>query len=48
MSLLLKQIAAPDVPVEADTITPARLAGLGTAEVEKLTLITRQRAARPG
>ena len=39
MPLSLKQIAAPDVPVEADAITPARLAGLGVAEVEKLTLM---------
>ena len=39
MPLTLQQITAPDVPLEADTITPAQLAGLGTAEVEKLTLM---------
>ena len=39
MPVILKQIAAPDVPVEADNVTPARLSGLGAAAVEKLTLM---------
>ena len=39
MPLLLKQIAAPDVPMEADTITPAQLNGLDAAAVERLALM---------
>ena len=39
MPLLLKQIAAPDVPMEADNITPDRLTGLGAADVEGLAVM---------
>lgn len=39
MPLLLKQIAAPDVPLEADNITPARLAGQDAAGVERLVVM---------
>lgn len=39
MPLLLKQIATPDVPMEADNITPARFTGLNPSDVEKLTVM---------
>ena len=39
MPLSLKQIAAPDVPMEADNITPDRLTGLGAADVERLAVM---------
>ena len=39
MPLLLRQIAAPDVPMEADNITPDRLTGQGAADVERLALM---------
>ena len=39
MPLSLKQIAAPDVPVEADNITPVRFTGLGPSSVEKLSVM---------
>ena len=39
MPLSLKQVAAPDVPMEADNITPDRLTGLGAADVEGLAVM---------
>ena len=39
MPLLLKQVAAPDVPLEADNITSARFTGQTPAGVEKLTIM---------
>ena len=39
MPISLKQIATPDVPLEADNITPAQLAGQTPASVEKLTVM---------
>ncbi len=39
MPLLLKQIATPDVPLEADNFTPARFADQTPASVEKLTVM---------
>ena len=39
MPLLLKQIAAPDVPMEADNITPDRFTGQGAADVERLAVM---------
>ena len=39
MPLILKQVAAPDVPIEADNITPARLIGQDAAGVEKLVVM---------
>ncbi len=38
MALELTQRVCPDVPLEADTITPDRLSGLGHTEIEKLPL----------
>ena len=38
MPLRLKQIARPEVPLEADNITPDKLRGLGRAEIEKTPL----------
>ena len=39
MPVTLKQIAAPDVPMEADNITPARFTGQSPAGVEKLAVM---------
>ena len=39
MPLLLKQIATPDVPLEADNISPVRCTGHTPASVEKLTVM---------
>ena len=39
MPLSLRQIAPPEVPLEADNITPGKVADLKPAEVEKLTLL---------
>ena len=39
MPLSLKQIAAPDVPLEADNITPARFTGQTPTGVEKMTIM---------
>ena len=39
MPISLKQIATPDVPLEADNLTPARLAGQTPASVEKLQVM---------
>ena len=39
MPLLLKQIASPEVPLEADNITPARMTGQTPVGVEKLTVM---------
>lgn len=39
MPLSLKQIAAPDVPMEADNITPARVIGQHASDVERLALM---------
>ena len=39
MPLSLRQIATPEVPLEADNITPSKVADLTPASVEKLTVL---------
>ena len=48
MPLLLKQIAPPEVPLEADNITPARITGQTPAGVEKLTVMHGNETRRLG
>jgi formylmethanofuran dehydrogenase subunit C len=48
MSLDLTLHTGPTVPLEADQLSPARLAGLSAAEIAKLTLVYGNQAAEVG